>query len=202
MRNICTTLVTALALGTVTPALAETSDGDFAVYGWGARDCNTIIAVLTGEQAVQAQAQLAEWMSGYISAQNRTTDAVYDITPIKSHVPMVSLARNICANNADQLFENVVFAMAESFSAFRLAENSPLVELSHNGNSVSVNESTVRRDQEVLIADGKLPANSVDGQFGALTAQAIEAWQTDANLTVNGLPDMGTLFLMAQKITE
>jgi peptidoglycan hydrolase-like protein with peptidoglycan-binding domain len=65
-----------------------------------------------------------------------------------------------------------------------------------------VNESTVRRVQEVLIADGQLPANSADGQFGALTAQAIEAWQADANLTVNGLPDMVTLFLMAQKITE
>lgn len=202
MRNICATLVTALALGAVTPALAVTSDGDFAVYGWGARDCNTIMAILDGAQAAQAKAQLAEWISGYISAQNRTGEGVYDVTPIKSHVLMVSLARNICANNADQLFENVVFAMIEDFSAFIVPKNVPLVELSHKGNSVSVNESTVRRVQEILIADDKLPSGSADGLFGPILAQALEDWQAEENLTVNGLPDMVTLFLMAIKITE
>ena len=202
MRNICATFTTALTLSIATPALAATSDGSFAVYGWGARDCNTIMTILNGEQAAQAQAQLAEWISGFISAQNRAAEGFYDITPVKSHSPMVSLARNICANNPDQLFENVVFAMVESFSALGLTENSSLVQLSHNGQAVSVNEATVRRVQEILIADGKLPAGSDDGKFGIQTALSIEAWQGEADITVNGLPDMVTLFLMAQKITE
>lgn len=200
MRNICVTLATALTFSTVTPSLAATSDGDFAVYGWGARDCNTIIAVLNGDQAAQAQAQLAEWISGFISAQNRMGEGLYDITPIKSHVPMVSLARNICANNPDQLFENVVFAILENFSALKLVENSPLVQVSHNGQAVSVNEETIRRVQEVLIADGKLSEGAADGQFGPQTAQGIEAWQQEAGVTQNGLPDMVTLFLMGQQL--
>lgn len=200
MRKICATLATALTLGTVTPTLAATSDGSFAVYGWGARDCNTIMAVLAGEQAAQAQAQLAEWISGYISAQNRVEENLYDITPVKTHSPMVSLARNICVNNPDQLFENVVFAILESFSALKLVENSPLVQVSHNGQAVSVNEETIRRVQEVLIADGKLSEGAADGQFGPQTAQGIEAWQQEAGVTQNGLPDMVTLFLMGQQI--
>lgn len=199
MRNICATLATALTLGTVTPTFAATSTGDFAVYGWGARDCNTIMAVLEGEQAAQAQAQLAEWISGFISAQNRLSDDIYDITPIKSHFPLVSLARNICANNADQLFENVVFSMLESFAALRLAENSQLLEVSHNGLAVTVSQETVRQVQEILITDGKLPDGAADGQFGPQTAQALETWQSEADLTVNGLPDMVTLFVMAQQ---
>jgi hypothetical protein len=202
MRNICSTLTTALTLSIATPALAATSDGDFAVYGWGARDCNTIMAVLNGEQAAQAEAQLAEWISGFISAQNRAAEGLYDITPVKSLSPMVSLARNICANNSDELFENVVFTMLESFSALGLTENSPLVQLSHNGQTVSVNEETVRRVQKILIADGKLPTGSDDGQFGTQTALSIEAWQGEADITVNGLPDMVTLFLMAKQATQ
>lgn len=202
MRNICLTIATTIALGTVTPATAATSDGDFAVYGWGARDCNTIIAVLGGDQEAQVRAQLAEWISGYISASNRKDAGVYDVTPIKSHFPLVSLAQNICANNADQLFENVVAAIVGNYKAFELSENSPIATLSHNGNSVNVNEATVRRVQEFLIADGKLAEGSADGQFGPQTAQAIEKWQSNSKLTVNGLPDMVTLFLMAQKFSQ
>jgi hypothetical protein len=113
---------------------------------------------------------------------------------------MVSLARNICVNNPDQLFENVVFAILESFSALKLVENSPLVQVSHNGQAVSVNEETIRRVQEVLIADGKLSEGAADGQFGPQTAQGIEAWQQEAGVTQNGLPDMVTLFLMGQQL--
>jgi hypothetical protein len=202
MRNICAMLAATVALGTVTPTFAATSTGDFAVYGWGARDCNTIMAVLEGEQAAQAQAQLSEWISGFISAQNRLSENLYDITPIKSHFPLVSLARNICANNTDQLFENVVFAMLESFEELRLVENSPLLQVSHKQQAVTVSEETLRRVQEILIADGKLPVGSADGQFGPQTAKAIETWQSEADLTVNGLPDMVTLFVMAQRSNQ
>ena len=202
MRNICATIATCVALGSFTPALAATSEGDFAVYGWGARDCSAITTILNGEQAAQAQGQLAEWISGYISGQNRNVEGVYDLTPIKTHYPLVSLARNICANNADQLFENVVYAIVDTFSAMRLPANSPVVALSHNGNSVTVNESTVLLVQRFLVKAGVLGEAAADGQFGPQTADALEKWQESANLTVNGLPDMVTLFLMAQQSVE
>ena len=198
MRNIYATFMTVLTLSIATPALAATPDGSFAVYGWGARDCKTIMAVLDGEKAAQAKAQLAEWISGFISAQNRAAEGLYDITPVKSHSPMVNLAQNICANNPDQIFENVVFAVVKKYSALGLTKNSPLVKLSHKGQTVSVNEETVRRVQKILIADGKLPTGSDDGKFGTQTALSIEAWQGEADITVNGLPDMVTLFLMAK----
>lgn len=202
MRTTCAAIATASVLGSFAPALAATSEGDFAVYGWGARDCNTIIAILDGEQAAQAQGQLAEWISGYISGQNRNIEGVYDLTPIKTHYPLVSLARNVCANNGDQLFENVVYAIVDTFAAMRLPANSPVVAVSHKGQSVTVNESTVLLVQQFLVEAGILGESAADGQFGPQTAQALESWQESANLTVNGLPDMVTLFLMAQQSNE
>jgi peptidoglycan hydrolase-like protein with peptidoglycan-binding domain len=200
MRSICSALATALVAGTSTSAIAETSSGDFAVYGWGARDCTTIVTMLEGDQAAQAQGQIAEWISGYISSQNRVRDSVYDLTPIKTHYPLVSLARNICANNSDQLLENVVYALVEGFSALRLPTNGPVVSLSHKGKTVSVNEMTLLSVQKFLISVDLLEVGSADGKFGAKTAEALEKWQYSANLTPNGLPDMMTLFLISQKL--
>ena len=181
------------------PANAATEDGDFAVYGWGARDCNAIVAVLEGEQGAQARNQLAEWVSGYIAARNRVTDGVYDMTPVKSHISLVALARNICANNADQLFESVVAAMLTSFEALRIPEDSPVVSLSRNDRAITASETTLVRVQEFLIAEGFLDG-SADGQYGPKTASAIEAWQEDTGLQTTGLPDVATLFLIAQEI--
>lgn len=201
MRSICTAIATTLVVGTSGPAIAAGLDGDFAVYGWGARDCNTIIAMLEGDQAAQAQGQMAEWISGYISSQNRNIDGVYDLTPIKTYLPMVSLAQNICVNNSDQIFENVVYAMIESFSALRLSTDSPAISLSHKGRSVTVNEVTLLQVQQFLISEGQLDGPA-DGQFGTQTAEALEKWQENADLTPNGLPDMITLFLIAQQIKQ
>jgi hypothetical protein len=199
--RIFRTTAAALLLGAITgPASAATESGDFAVYGWGARDCNAIVAILDGEQGAQARGQIAEWISGYISARNRVGDGVYDLTPVKSQYPLVALARNICTKNGDQLFEAVVDAMITSFSALRLPENSGISQLARNGRSATVNESTLLRMQQFLIGKGLLEAGSADGKYGPKTATAIEAWQTDAGLTATGLPDVGTLFLMAQEM--
>lgn len=202
MRRIRSALSTAFLIGTSASAFAETSTGDFAVYGWGARDCTTIVTMLNGDQAAQAKGQMAEWISGYISAQNRTLDGVYDQTPIQTHYPLVSLAQNICANNSDQLFENVVYSMVEGFSALSLPASGPAVSLSHKERSVSVSEVTLLAVQNYLISVDLLEVGSADGQFGAKTAQALETWQENENLTPNGLPDMVTLFLIAQKTNQ
>jgi len=199
--RIFRTTAAALLLGAGTvPANAATESGDFAVYGWGARDCTSIVTILGGEQAAQAQGQLAEWISGYISARNRVTDDLYDLTPIKSQYPLVALARNICTNNPDQLFEAVVDAMMTSFSKLSLSDNSPLSQLSRNGRSANVNESTLFKVQQFLIGEGILEDGSADGKFGPKTAGALEEWQEGAGLTPTGLPDVATLFLIAQQI--
>lgn len=201
MRSICTAIAASLVVATSGSAIAATSDGDFAVYGWGARDCNAITTILGGDQAAQAKVQIAEWISGYISSANRNTDSVYDLTPVKTYIPMVSLAQNICINNSNQLLESVVYSMIAGFSEFRLPTDSPVVSLSHKGRSVTVNEATVLQVQQFLISEGQLDG-SADGQFGAKTAEALEKWQENADLTPNGLPDMVTLFLISKKIKQ
>lgn len=200
MRIIRTTAAALLLGAGMVPANAATQSGDFAIYGWGARDCNAVVATLEGEQGAQARGQLAEWISGYVSARNRVGDGVYDMTPIKSHYPLVALARNICTNNSDQLFEAVVDAMLTSFSSLTLSENSPVSELSRNERSATVNESTLLKVQQFLIDEGLLAEGSADGKYGPKTATAIEAWQEEVGMTVTGLPGVATLFLIAQQI--
>lgn len=200
MRIIRTTAAALLLATGTSPALAATTSGDFAVYGWGARDCNAIIAVIDGDQGAQARGQLAEWISGYITARNRVEDEVYDMTPVKSHYPLVALARNICTNNADQLFESVVDAMLTSFAAFKVSGNGAISALSRNGRATTVHEATLLQVQQFLIGKGLLDEGSADGKFGPKTAAAIESWQKDAGLQGTGLPDIATLFLIAQQM--
>lgn len=182
------------------PGFAATNEGDFAVYGWGARDCNTILSVLQGDKAAQARGQLAEWISGYVTGQNRSGGNVYDLIPIQSHYALVGLAQNICSNNSDQSFESVVAAIVENFSGWSLAGESPMVTVSHKGQSVELNELTLARVQEVLVAGDLLASAAADGKFGPQTAAALENWQQSVGLVPTGLPDMVTLFLMADRL--
>jgi len=115
---------------------------------------------------------------------------------------MVSLAQKLFAStNSNQLLESVVYSMIAGFSELRLPTDSPVVSLSHKGRSVTVNEATVLQVQQFLISEGQLDG-SADGQFGAKTAEALEKWQENADLTPNGLPDMVTLFLISKKIKQ
>jgi len=200
MHTFRTTTAALLLAAATVSANAATESGDFAVYGWGARDCTDIVAILDGEQAAQAQGQLAEWISGYISSRNRVVDGIYDLTPIKSQYSLVALARNICINNPDRLFEAVVDALTTSFSKLSMSDNSPLAQLTRNGRSANINESTLIKVQQFLIADGILEGGAADGKYGPKTAKALEEWQKSAGLPPTGLPDVATLFLIAQQV--
>ena len=202
MRIIFNAITATIIAGSTVVATASTDDGDFAVYRWGARDCDTVVSILQGDQADQARAQIAEWISGYITALNRNEDGVYDVTPVKTHLSLVSLAQNICANNPDQLLESIVNAIVANLSSLRISTNSSIVSATHNEGSVEVHEATILRVQEFLIAEGHLNNGTADGIFGPNTAQALEAWQENAGLTPNGLPDIVTLFLIAQQISQ
>lgn len=184
----------------VLPSFAATHEGNFAVYGWGARDCKTIIAVLQGDAAAQARGQLAEWISGYITAQNRIADSVYDIVPVKSHYALVSLTQSICANNLDQSLEGVISAIVQNFATLKLSTESSIVTLTYNDQSVDLNEATLRIVQDFLVANDHLDAAAADGKFGPQTAMALERWQEASGLSPNGLPDIVTLFFLAQKL--
>ena len=63
-------------------------------------------------------------------------------------------------------------------------------------------EEAVFHVQNFLITADLLEDGSADGEFGAQTAQALKVWQESVELTPNGLPDMVTLFLMAQRAKE
>lgn len=187
--------VTCTALA-VSPALAATEDGQFAVRGLGAHSCADIVAAVAAENNAAASAQLASWVAGYLSHANRTTDGVFDVMPIQDIYDVATIIARICERNPDSYMEQVAASVIQLVASSAQDAVSELTPIEHDDQSVLVRQAVLKTAQQALIARGSLPEGSDDGVYGRNTRNAFVDFQQANSLAPTGLPDSMTLFLL------
>jgi hypothetical protein len=185
-----------IILAVASPLHAATSDGMFAARGVGAQACATFVENVKAEGGQDLRNSFALWISGYISHANRATEGTFDAVPIQDHGALADIAINICAANPDALVETVVNSLMTQLSDGRSTESTELQTLTAEDRSVNIRTDVLQRVQEKLAALDLLEARAADGKPGPKTAEALRRFQADVGLTLTGLPDPATLFIL------
>jgi hypothetical protein len=184
----------AIALGVavlVSPvAHAADLDGNYALRGVGSASCADYTAALAEDPTLGQT--FVSWMAGYITARSRTANETFDVLPLISGADVAGLLRVVCIQNSDTTFENAIDAAITLFEPARITTDSPLLQLSHAGQTIAVRTSTLEQVQQAL-ADLGLYSSAVDGAYGTGTQLAISQFQTSRNLADTGLPDADTI---------
>ncbi|MCP5151142.1 MAG: peptidoglycan-binding protein [Ectothiorhodospiraceae bacterium] len=196
MIAIRTALVLTCALALPGVGHAADSQGRYAVKGAGIGTCKQFLE--EREKRSQAYYVFAGWVDGFLSANNRFNEDTYDLASWETNDVLTAYLAHHCGRNSDQRFGAAVIAMIEALKKERLTEASPPVQTTSGETTVTVYAEALRRAQEALAALGHYKATP-DGQYGPATRKALEAFQTEKSLTVNGLPDQQTLFTLFRK---
>lgn len=203
MGDVLKTFVVAalLVAWAAEPGHAEDSAKQFAVHGIGAKTCSQVTA------SVQKDAMLAHilasWVSGYLSAINRTAHDRYDVSPIVDPGGLVGLVYNGCVNNPDLTVQDVAASLFEMLAKAGVRAASPMVEAKAAGKTVEIRAETLVSIQTALAALGRYDAKP-DGMFGPKMEAALRSYQNAEKLPETGLPDAPTIFrlLVEQKPAE
>lgn len=190
--------VAVVAAAIVAPggSLAASSSGGFSVRGIGAQSCKQISAV-QGEAETAAIIDLVgAWGAGYVSQLNRATVNNYEAIPIIDNGVIARIVVNVCKSNPDALVESVFANLVQSFLPAAQTEESPLVEITNGAQKTVLRQRVLRKVQEVLVGQGRLPSGSADGQYGPRTRDAITVFQKARSLPETGIPDAATLISM------
>lgn len=186
--------VLAFASMIVTPsqASAASQSGDFSVRGMGANSCSDLTAHLE-ESGAAGLETFGAWVAGYLTHANRTTSDVYDAMPVLDNRIVARMTANLCAANPASMVETALANLIVSFERGAIGENSPTVDISHEGSTTTLRREALRLTQEQLIEQGHLPEGSADGSFGPRTRQALTVFQTERGIETSGIPDAATL---------
>lgn len=175
---------------------AATEDGQFAVRGMGSLTCAALVEAATSEEeGRQSITLLANWIAGYLSHVNRSTETMFDAVPVQDNRAIAGIVTRICAENPDQMTEAVVATVVSAFGDVSVGVASDAVEIRAEDRAVLVRQPVLVAVQQRLAELGHLPSDAVaDGVFGPQTQRGLEQFQGQRGLTVTGLPDAATLF--------
>jgi hypothetical protein len=171
-------------------AIASDVNGNYAVLGAGAQSCASF-----RQAAVDGGPTLLNyisWLQGYLSHMNRTTAETYDAMPVSEATGFAQMVLRVCGQDDTQSVELAALKTLNVFAPLRVQAESPLVQISWNGQQLSVRQETIRTVQAELRERG-LYDSAVDGTFGPKTAEAIVAFQKTKGIPETGLPDAITL---------
>lgn len=173
------------------PVLAMDSEGNFAIRGVGSATCTQFVATYDeGETA--GILRVIHWMQGYFSARNKIQDGVFDAVPVYNPDQVASLINAVCRNNRDARIETAAHGIIALFENAWLSSPSDLVSLDQGGASLEIRSAILAQIQQAL-ADRGLYSSSVDGVYGARTAEALRRYQAAEGFSETGLPDLPTL---------
>lgn len=188
--------VAALSVALAMPGLAVAADGEglFAVKGAGSVSCGELLGALDGNN--QRGLLLYGWIEGYLTAANQNVDGVFDHTPWQRVELLAELLLSHCESNQEQAVFRAMGLMLQAMSptALRVKSEVEIIDAGA-GQAFEIYRSTLKAVQERLVTLGHL-SGGADGRYGPKTAAAIGAFQQEAELQINNLPDQATLLAL------
>lgn len=197
MRRISAIFATALAAAH--PAIAEDSNGQFAIKGAGLQTCESLVKSWDGQSSDLGL--YAGWVDGYLTGMNQHSKTTFDIAPWQSTTTLLSLLRQMCTQrDANDRVIDLLNDLMSDFAPARLKEQSSASAIRRGDSALVLYDETVSALQRRLTQEGFDPGEP-NGVYTDQTATALEAFQTSRGLTVTGLPDQKTLFALFVQTT-
>ncbi len=167
----------------------------FAVKGVGTHSCSEFLAATSMGPADLMPYR--NWVEGYLSATNRLTSGVYDVTPWQSGELLLTIMAGHCQKNEPHTIALVAQGIVNAFEANWLDRASRSLQIKTDTHSVQVYESIIGQTKEKLATLGYY-SGKTDTTFNKETQEALSLYQVSQGLEVTGLPDPLTLFRLFQ----
>jgi len=172
------------------PAAAADEQGRFAVRGVGSDQCGAFQAALVAKDAVKID-RYGSWLMGYLTASNRLISRTFDAVPSLVGTDMVGMVSVICRTQPATLLETAAAQALSILNPIRLTADSPIVNLTNDGKSLSIRTEAVVALQRNLAAKGGFKGLA-DGKPSPQLTKAIIELQQKEKIPVTGLPDIDT----------
>lgn len=167
---------------------AANKDGNYAIRGMGSFICSEFLETLEADESTRNS--YSEWISGYISAMNRTELETFDVSFVPSNTAITGLVGRICSTRPDVRVETALASLLNLMSTAKIDEESDLVRTSLGESSVMIRQSVL--DQLLVILVDAEYLNVARG-FDNTVRDALLDYQQDHDLPLTGLPDSNTL---------
>ena len=181
-------------------AQAADADGSFAVKGVGLTKCSDFVQAAR-DKNTEMIARYVSWLSGFLTASNQHMDETFDLTPWQNVRTLSGLLAGYCDQNADLRFVAAAARLTNALTKDRLVTPSELLPIEYEGKTHYMYTEGMRRTQARLAELG-LYSGALDGVFGDGTRNALESFQKDNDLPVNGMPDQRTLLMLFRTKNE
>ncbi len=182
-------LLSALSL----PAFAVDKDGAYAPKGVGLLSCEQVLKAAEKEdEKLKVATALANWLDGYVTAQNLGLGSTYDVASWTSTPFMVELIGSQCSKVPQARIAQVAQELMGFLGPTRLQAKSEVVEIKEGDKKGLIYAETLKRAQQTLKDGGHLNATP-DGKWGSKTKDGFKAFQKKEGLQETGLPDSLTL---------
>ncbi|GGW57663.1 peptidoglycan-binding domain-containing protein [Alishewanella tabrizica] len=179
-----------VVIGLLVSQVANPADsaGNFAIEGIGGLDC--IRFVQAKENKESAYFHFGGWIEGFISASNKHSDRIYDLTPWQTTETIATIVYTACKKQPKANFATVVDGVVGQLSLNALTKESALITLKHGKFEVKV-RTKIYHDVELRLRQLKY----LDGEANnKKIIEALKKYQSSNNLRVTGLPDQYTLW--------
>ncbi len=191
-------IVTAFTLFIIAaPAMANSSDGSFAIKGIGARTCSDFVAKVKAKDVAQINGYVS-WIAGYYSAVNEVTPATFDELGWQNINTVSLILMKFCTANPEARFATAVARYRAAYKSQKLPAQSPMVKIKSGEKILYIYQESLRLAQHELKQAGYNPGQ-IDGAYGEATAKALRKFQVKHKLPKTGLPDQPTLYLLMMK---
>lgn len=189
LKPIVGAVFTALMLSLPQPAMAENhAMRDYVVEGPGRMTCADLNDAEAGAPRIIA---VSSWLNGYLTAHNRLSNDIFDLTPWQTPPILMSLLAQYCGANPDQIVERGAQELVAYLAPNALREPSEVVAVGQGSDVVLLYVRTVADIRQRLSEEGFPPAVSMES-----LVEAIAAFQEQNGLPVTGLPSSNTLALL------